>query len=104
MHAKLIITPILRSQAKVLIVLSFFVVLCTVILTSCGGSGVCVGSGGSILSSPVCKDGWTRSECQEWDDMEINDAEWEYRGGASCERLGYTERCSDGSYRRPGNC
>ncbi|NIS81223.1 MAG: hypothetical protein GTO14_13700 [Anaerolineales bacterium] len=103
MHTVLNTASILRGKAKVLIVVFFLVVLCTTILTSCGGSGACVGSGGSVLSSPVCKDGWTSSECQEWDDMGINDAEWKYRG-SSCESLGYTDRCSDGSYRLPGDC
>jgi hypothetical protein len=88
---------------KAMPLLSFFIIF-AVILSSCGGSGACVGSGGNILSSPVCKEDWVKSECQEWDDMEINGAEWNFRGGASCEGLGYTERCSDGSYRLPGEC
>ncbi|NIS81226.1 MAG: hypothetical protein GTO14_13715 [Anaerolineales bacterium] len=104
MLTKLITTPILKGKAKTLMLLFSLILLCTTILASCGGPGACVGSGGDVLSSPVCKDGWTRDECQEWDDMEINDADWNFRSGRTCERLGYTERCSDGSYRLPGDC
>jgi hypothetical protein len=74
------------------------------ILSACGGDGACVGSGGGILLSPVCKEDWTRIECQEWDDEGINGADWNFYSGDSCEDLGYTDRCSDGSYRFPGDC
>jgi hypothetical protein len=103
MLAKAILMSIWRRNAKVVLVLSLIIVT-TIVLSSCGGTGACVGSGGSILSSPVCKEDWTKSECQEWDDMGINGAEWDFRRGASCEGLGYTDRCSDGSYREPGEC
>lgn len=83
--------------------LALVVALFLVILSSCGGAGSCVGSGGDVLLSPVCKNGWTRAECQEWDDMEVNGANWDFKGG-TCERLGYTDRCSDGSFRLPGDC
>jgi hypothetical protein len=56
------------------------------------------------LLSPVCKEDWTRIECQEWDDEGINGANWDFYGGDSCEDLGYTDRCSDGSYRYSGDC
>lgn len=76
-----------------------------IILSACGGgTGACVGSGGSTLLSPVCKEDWSRSECQEWDEQEINGANWSFYSGDSCEDLGYTDRCSDGSYRFPGDC
>lgn len=76
-----------------------------VLLSACGGGGgACVGSGGGILLSPVCKQDWSRSECQEWDDEEINGADWNFYSGDSCEDLGYTDRCSDGSYRYAGDC
>ena len=78
--------------------------LSAVVISSCSSTGTCVGSGGNVLLSPVCKDGWTRSECGEWDNEGINDADWSYNGGKTCEGLGYTERCSDGSYRLPGGC
>jgi hypothetical protein len=75
------------------------------ILSACGGgTGACVGSGGDVLLSPVCKPDWSRAECQEWDDEGINGAEWNFFSGDSCQDLGYTDRCSDGSYRFPGDC
>ena len=73
-------------------------------LCSFGGAGACVGSGGDILRSPVCNNDWTSAECREWDQEEINGANWDHFGGRTCERLGYTDRCSDGSYRLPGDC
>lgn len=71
--------------------------------TACGGGGSCVGTGG-VLLSPVCKDGWTQSECQDWQNAGVNGSTWTFNSGSSCMDLGYTERCSDGSYRLPGAC
>lgn len=68
-----------------------------------GGSGACVGTGG-VLSSPECKNGWSQSECQDWQNSGVNGATWTFDSGSSCLDLGYTERCSDGSYRLPGDC
>jgi hypothetical protein len=78
--------------------------LLLLVSTACSSVGTCVGSGGDVLLSPVCKDGWSRAECQGWDAEGINGASWDFRGGATCEGLGYTDRCSDGSYRLPGDC
>jgi hypothetical protein len=86
-----------------LVILLVLMALSTVQL-ACIGSGACVGSGGSILRSPVCKNDWSRSECREWDDEGINDANWDYHMGRTCEGLGYTDECSDGSFRWPGDC
>jgi hypothetical protein len=96
--------PILDKSWKYSTVL--VIVLALLLITSLGGcssTGTCVGSGGDILLSPVCKNYWTRSECREWDDMEVNGANWEYKGG-TCERQGFTDECSDGSFRYPGDC
>jgi hypothetical protein len=71
---------------------------------ACGsGAGACVGTGG-LLASPVCKEDWDEAECDDWDAQEINGASWSFNGGDSCTDLGYTEKCSDGSYRRSGAC
>jgi predicted small secreted protein len=83
--------------------LTLLILLTAFALSTCSGVGACVGSGGNVLLSPVCKDGWTRAECREWDEMEVNDANWDFKGG-TCEGLGYTDRCSDGSFRLPGDC
>jgi hypothetical protein len=89
---------------RLLLVILLVLMTLAIAQVACSGSGACVGSGGSILRSPVCKNDWSRSECQEWDDEGINDANWEYHSGRTCEGLGYTERCSDDSYRWPGDC
>ncbi len=68
-----------------------------------GGGGACVGAGG-VLSSPVCKSGWSQSECQDWQNSGVDGATWTFQSGDSCMDLGYTEQCSDGSYRLPGHC
>jgi hypothetical protein len=101
-----LITPVGRVRRSRLVFLLLLVLLIgTLILGACGGgTGACVGSGGDVLLSPVCKPDWSRAECQEWDAEGINGANWDYFGGDSCEGLGYTDRCSDGSYRYPGDC
>ena len=100
------LTRATKKWKRMKAVLIFF--LCTlavgaILFSSCSGAGICVGSGGSILLSPVCKEGWTSDECAEWDAQGISDANWNYYSG-TCADQGYTERCSDGSYRYPGAC
>ena len=74
------------------------------LLAACGsGSGACVATGG-VLSSPACKQDWERAECDDWNSQQVNGSSWTFHGGEACAALGYTERCSDGSYRRPGAC
>jgi len=46
---------------------------------------------------------WTRAECREWDEMEVNSASWDF-SPRTCERQGFTDHCSDGSLRLPGDC
>lgn len=92
------------GTSNVLALLGLVFGLFLVTLSACGGgSGACVGTGG-VQASPICKQDWDESECTDWDDQGINGASWSFHGGTSCEELGYTERCSDGSYRLPGAC
>ena len=97
-------SDITRRKYRTIYVIVIVIVFGALTLSSCSGTGACVGSGGGILLSPVCKDDWSKSECQEWDAEEVNGANWDFHGGKSCESLGYTDRCSDGSYRLPGDC
>lgn len=83
--------------------LSLLAILLVLSLSACSNSGSCVGSGGDVLLSPVCKNDWTRAECREWDEMEVNSANWDF-SQRTCERQGFTDRCSDGSFRLPGDC
>ena len=94
-----------RLGAKNMLLLLLPLIVFPLLFSGClERTGACVGAGGSILSGPVCKEGWTADECQEWDDMEVNDADWTFHRGVSCEDLGYTEECADGSWRWPGYC
>ncbi len=68
-----------------------------------GSTGACVGAGG-VLISPVCKADWSQSECRAWQDQGVDGARWTFHSGDSCVHLGYTQKCSEGSYRLPGAC
>jgi hypothetical protein len=81
------------------------ITIASLMLTSgCGLGGACVGSGGSILLSDVCGEGYDADECEENNEIGLNDASWTHHPGASCSSLGYSEECSDGSFREPGAC
>ncbi len=86
--------------SAILLVLGVGGLLCS---SGCASTGACVGAGGA-LSSPECKADWSESECNEWNSEAINGASWSYHAGDSCSDLGYTEECSDGSFREPGAC
>ena len=83
--------------------LALLTILLVLGLSACSNSGSCVGSGGDVLLSTACKNAWTRAECREWDEMEVNSANWDF-SQRTCERQGFTDRCSDGSFRLPGDC
>jgi hypothetical protein len=63
-------------------------------LTACGGSGLCEGTGGIV---DECFEGWTRDECEEWDDESVNGASWTWHASGSCEDRGYSVDC-DGAW------
>ena len=71
--------------------------IASVLLVGCG-PGLCEGTGGIV---DECKQGWSRAECDEWDELEVNGASWTYHGSGTCEGRGYTAECSDGSWLRP---
>ena len=50
-------------------------------------SGVCTGYSAEF-NSTYCKDGWTKEECDEWNDMEVNGVTWTYYRGQTCEERG----------------
>lgn len=91
-------------KRRVILLIVFLSLLMATVQCICRTSGACVGSGGSIMRSPECMEDWYRSECDEWDDLNINDANWDFHPWRSCEGLGYTELCRYGSYRLPGAC
>lgn len=70
-------------------------------LLGCPSSGACVGFG------PVneCKQGWSKAECAEWDDLGVNGDSWTFYAGRDCADLGYPVECPDGSYvQDAGDC
>jgi len=50
-------------------------------------TGVCTGYS-SEFNSTYCKDGWTKSECEEWDDLEVNGISWNFHKGQTCDERG----------------
>lgn len=50
-------------------------------------TGVCTGYS-SEYNHTYCKDGWTRSECEEWDDLEVNGVSWYFYPGQTCDDRG----------------
>ena len=55
-----------------------------------GGLGVCTGYS-TIFNKTYCGDGWTASECAEWDAEGVNGASWYFHAGQTCEERGTPE-------------
>ena len=57
--------------------------------SNCGklSTGVCTGYS-SEFNSTYCKDGWTKDECDEWDELEVNGVSWTFHKGQTCEERG----------------
>jgi hypothetical protein len=65
-------------------------VICPLFLvTNCDklSTGVCTGYS-SEFNSTYCKDGWTKAECDEWDELQINGVSWTFHRGQTCEERG----------------
>lgn len=55
---------------------------------SCGSKeGVCTACCGSS-GTTYCKDGWTESECMEWDKQQVNGVSWTFHEGQTCASRG----------------
>jgi len=53
-------------------------------LLSCGDkTGVCTGCCGPS-GTTYCKDGWTESECKDWDKQKVNGVSWNWHEGQTC--------------------
>ncbi len=57
--------------------------------TNCAkiSTGVCTGYSAEY-NSTYCKDGWTKAECEEWDDIGVNGVSWTFYKGQTCEERG----------------
>jgi hypothetical protein len=66
-------------------------VICLLFLsTNCdklSSSGVCTGYSAEY-NQTYCKDDWTKKECEEWDDMQVNGVSWTFHPGQTCEERG----------------
>ncbi|MCC7071645.1 MAG: hypothetical protein IT383_09995 [Deltaproteobacteria bacterium] len=72
------------------------------VVPACDLPGACVGTGGVV---DECKEDWTQSECTDWDDQEVNGASWSFHAASSCDDLGYSVECADGSFvAQSGDC
>ena len=64
-------------------------ILVVAVWVSCAATtGACVGAGG-VLSQPNCKDGWTASECSDWNNQGVDGATWSFHANSTCASLGY---------------
>ncbi len=50
-------------------------------------TGVCTGFS-SEYNSTYCKDDWTKDECNEWNDLEVNGVSWTFHRGQTCDERG----------------
>jgi len=66
-------------------------VMCFLILiTNCeklSSTGVCTGFSAEY-NSTYCKDGWTKDECDENNDLEVNGVSWTFHRGQTCAERG----------------
>jgi hypothetical protein len=64
--------------------------LAVLVLTACGGGGLCEGTGGIV---DECYEGWTQAECEDWDDESVNGSTWTWHGSGTCAGYGYSLDC-----------
>ena len=67
------------------IIFLFGISLILLPLNSCtkNRTGVCTGYS-SEYNSTYCKDGWTKAECEEWNDLNVNGVDWYFYEGQTC--------------------
>ena len=77
----------MRTIRKILFVAGFTGLL--FLGNNCGnmGTGVCTGYSAEY-NHTYCKDGWTKAECEEWNDLEVNGVRWTYYKGQTCDERG----------------
>lgn len=64
------------------------VLLVLAVFSGCvGETGVCTGYSAQY-DRTYCKDGWDKSECEEWDEMKVNGVDWHFYEGQTCEERG----------------
>lgn len=65
-----------------------FALLAALLASSCGdGTGVCTGCCGPG-GQTYCKDGWTKSECADWNRQGVNGVTWHFHEGQTCAERG----------------
>jgi hypothetical protein len=78
----------MKAIKEALRILSFLMVI--ILVSNCeklSRTGVCTGFS-SEYNSTYCKDGWTKEECDEWNDLQVNGVDWFFHPGQTCEERG----------------
>ncbi|MBU2515627.1 hypothetical protein KJ966_30290 [bacterium] len=55
---------------------------------SSASTGACEGWS-DTLNKGYCYDGWTESECADYDERKVNYADWYFHSGQTCSERGY---------------
>ncbi|NIM48481.1 MAG: hypothetical protein GTN62_02210 [Gemmatimonadales bacterium] len=65
-------------------------------VAACGESvGACEGWS-DVLNNAYCQDNFSKSECQEWDDLGVNGADWYFHAGQTCAERGFARASLEG--------
>ena len=65
----------------------FLLIIFGVSFCASNNTGVCTGDSKSS-STIYCKNGWTKSECDDWNSQKINGTSWNFYEGQTCEGRG----------------
>ena len=78
----------MKALRQILYVAGF---TCLILLSSncekLSSTGVCTGYSAEF-NSTYCKDGWSKAECDEWNDQQINGVSWTFHRGQTCDERG----------------
>jgi len=78
----------MRRSKKRWFVVGLFTLGASVATAGCGdGTGVCTGCCGP-QGQTYCKDGWTKSECSDWNAQGVNGVTWHFHEGQTCAERG----------------
>ncbi len=76
-----------RARISQMILYVTLVVSTLVFAAGCDVTGACAGWS-DTLGSSYCYDDWYEDECEEWDAIGVNDADWYFHAGQTCSERG----------------